>query len=434
MVRSGRLVVLAVMLTLPLIVPSAQPMVNATYRLLPTGELASYDAGVDPMAGTATLVSSGAEPHILVDKLGRSILIGDHTGVYVSLDGGASFFDSTPLYIDSRFIADGWALAQDDVGTIYASTTNGGVINVASSTNGGLSWQLASSTLAVDPGAIADRPWMAARGAGQVALVWNEGGQWNRCSYTTTGGLLWNRAAPGPFTWNYRPIAGIPAFDATGRLVFAGNGGVGGGAATLYRHPQSVPCGTGATFALQSIALPPVGAQLSTHVVANAEGIYLAAPTADNGAMTIIAYPGWTTNGMKRLTVSPPSLKNNVFGTIALRDNGELAVSWYSTPTAGDFQNGNFLGHWNVTTARVQNFWSASPTIVFQQVTTQANHVGSICMLGTNCDIFGGDRDLLDYFATDYDTAGNLHIAYSADGAGDSTQTRTYYAKLPALT
>lgn len=429
MVRLGWILVAAVVFTVPVLAPAAQPSAGMTYTLAPDGELTLLDQAVDPMAGTATVVSTGAEPHILVDKLGRSILIGDHQGVSMSLDGGNSWFDNTPNYINSQFIADGWALAQDGAGTIYASTTNGAVINVASSTNGGLSWQLLPGTFVVDAGAIADRPWMAARNTGQVAMIWNEGGLWERCSYSTNAGLTWTRTPPLPVTTNGIPIGGIPAFDKSGRLVFAGDGGIGGGAATLFRSPTSSPC----SGVWEQLALPAIGPQLSTHVVANSAGIYLAGPTADNSAIRIIGYPGFSTTGMKELTVSPPSLKANTFATIAVRDNGELSVTWYGTTASGNFQSGSFQGQWNVSNARVKNFWSATPTVVYTQVTSQSHHIGSICMLGTNCDIQGGDRDLLDYFATTYDAAGNLHVAYAADGAGDFSATRTYYAKLAAL-
>lgn len=433
MPRTGWLLLATVLLTLPTLAPAAQPFAGMTYTLRPDGSLALL--GVDPQGGTATLVSDGAEPHILVDRLGRSILVGDQLGVSISLDGGQTWFPNTPPFIpghDPIFgigIYDGWSLAQDDAGTIYASTTDGAIINVASSRNGGLTWDITPSTFVVDPGVIADRPWMAARGAGQVAVTWNEGGFWQRCAFTTNGGLTWSRTVPA-LTTNGLPIGGIPAFHTGGRLVYAGNGGVGGAAETLFRYPTASPC----AGVMQELDLPPVGDQLSTHVVTDPSGgIYLATPTPDNKAMTIVGYQGWDASTMKRLTVSPPSLLGNTFGTIAIRGNGELSVTWYSTAWPGNFQNPSFNGHWNVTNARVKDFWSATPTIVFQQVTTQSHHVGDICMLGTNCDVNGqGDRDLLDYFSTAYDAAGNLHVAYAADGA--TSQARTYYAKLPALT
>jgi hypothetical protein len=389
---------------------------------------------VDAPVFTST-VSNGAEPSILVDKLGRAILVGDHLGVLRSTNGGASWTRLTIRFIPGNVLGtgifDGWALAQDAAGTIYASTKDGAVINVATSLDGGATWQVLPSTLFVDGGGIADRPWLAARGNGQVAVSWNMGGAGiQRCDYSTDSGLTFTqRTSPAPgLSGNGIPIGGLPAWDAQNRLVFVGNGFGNGGAATLYRYPNP-PCGS----SLASLPLPSHGSQLSTQVATNSQGIYVATPTASSDAMQVIGFPGFTPIGNKTLAVSAPTLKGNTFGTIATRP-GEIAVGWYGTTTPGDFQTLGFDGQWNVYVTRIKDFWTATPQIRVDQVTATPNHVGDFCFAGTGCDVSAGsgDRDLLDYWQLTYDAAGNVHMAYGHDGATANAEVR--YAKLPVWT
>src|SRR5439155_6916440 len=89
---------------------------------------------------------------------------------------------------------DGVALAQDDAGTLYASDTDGSFIAVASSKNGGATWTTVENYVA-GASAIADRPWLAARGDGEVTLVWNAG-QVEMCSRSTDGGVTFTQASP----------------------------------------------------------------------------------------------------------------------------------------------------------------------------------------------------------------------------------------------
>lgn len=391
------------------------------------------DDGIEPTPAFATTVSEGAEPAVLVDKLGRSILIGDHLGVLRSTDDGATWTRISIPWIpgNHRFVGgiyDGWVFAQDDAGTIYASTTDGPAINVASSKDGGATWELGASTFVVEAGAIADRPWLAAKGNGIVAMHWNNGGMRQQCAYSTDGALTFpQRTAPGGLSGAAIPIGGQPAWDGNGRLVFAADGF--GTAATLYRYPNP-PCGTSVT----RLELPPLGNQMSTQVASDDGKLYIAGPKPDNDGVQLIGLPGFSLVGAKTLVLSPDAHKGTTFTTVATRP-GEIAVGWYGTATSGDFQTPGFNGQWNVYVARVKDFWTANPQIRVEQVTTTPNHVGDFCFQGTNCDLQGdaaGDRDLLDYWQMTYDTAGNLHLAYGHDGATANAEVR--YARLAAWT
>ena len=398
------------------------------------------DDGIPTTPVLTATVSDGAEPTILVDKLGRGMLVGDQKGVLRSTNGGLNWFRVNVPYIPGNHplvggIYDGWALAQDDAGTIYASTTDGAVINVASSVDGGATWQLGASTFVVDGGGIADRPWLAARGDGQVAVTWNVGGLGvQACEYSSDGAFTFTRrTVPVPLqsggvtpTGDGLAIGGLPAWYGNGQLVYAGNGF--GTAKTLYRY-AAPPCGT-TLFALQ---LPAAGDQMSTQVATDGTKIYVATPTPDNSGVQVIGYNTWTDAGRKTLVVSPATLKGATFTTIASRA-GEIAVGFYGTPTAGDFQTPGFNGQWNVYVARVKDFWTATPQVRIDQVTATPNHVGDFCFQGTNCDVDAesGDRDLLDYWQLTYDAAGNVHLAYGHDGATANAEVR--YAMLPVWT
>ncbi|HUR69447.1 MAG TPA: sialidase family protein [Candidatus Thermoplasmatota archaeon] len=388
------------------------------------GRALSTSVVVDAPVFTST-VSQGAEPSILVDRLGRGILVGDHLGVSRSTDGGATWTDVTPLFIPGHDpvtgtgIYDGWVVTQDPVSNrIYTSTTDGAVINVASSDDGGATWNLGPSEFVVDVGPIADRPWLAAKGGNTVAMIWNVGGSFEGCSASNDGGTTFTQRSTQT---NLRPIGGQPAWDSLGRLAFIGGG-------TLYRY-NGGPCSN----AVGSVDLPAHGKQISRQVASDSTGhLYTAIPSANNQQMQLLGFTGTTLAGSKTLVVSGATLKGNTFGTIASRP-GEIAVSWYGTTTTGDFNNVNFNGNWNVYVARVKDFWGASPQIRVDQITATPNHVGNFCFGGTSCDTGGsGDRDLLDYYQITYDTAGDLHLAYGHDGATANAEVR--YAFLPVWT
>lgn len=381
----------------------------------------------------------GAEPAILVDKLGRGILVGDNLGVHRSTDGGATWTTvdvpyvkpgtpkvSTPVVglTGSPIISEGWVFAQDDAGTIYASTTNGAIINVARSSDGGATWDVTPAGYVEDAGPLADRPWLAAYHTGTVAMIWNVGGETEACSASTDSGLTWTkRSIPvSILSGNGAPIGGRSEFDGSGRLVYFGNGG-----GTLYRYNAGV-CGA----AMTAMPLPPHGAQLSLQATTDAGHVYSAVPSAGNGAMEIW---GWNNTlnpaSLKRVVVSGPLLQGNTFGTIH-QQGGEIVAAWYGTETPGNFLDPTWTGEWNVYVAQVRDFWSATPKIVVTRVPTEPNHVGGFCFGGTSCDLGAtpGDRDLLDYFQVIHDAAGNAHVAYAHDGATSNVEVR--YAMVPA--
>lgn len=356
-------------------------------------------------------VSRGAEPSILVDQAGRWIWIGDTSGLSRSEDGGATWTRSPNPFLPGLF-GDGWALAQDADGALYAATTQGHLIGVARSDDGGATWATTASSLVTDAAAVADRPWLAARGAGEVALIQNAGVD-ERCSFSRDGGQTFlARNRPGYAT----PNPGNAVFGPDGALYFH-NG------ARLFRF--DAPC----EGIPRSVAEAPSGVQIFAQVDVDEAGhVYTALPTSNNGAMTLRGTLGVQGFTRKTLVVSPPALVGNTFGTVSVFGD-QVAVAWYGTERGGDFQDAAFDGAWNVYVARVQGFWTASPTITYARLSTEPNHVGDFCVNGIGCSTGDGDRDLLDYFMIDHGPDGALHVAYGHDGTGARAEVR--YARLP---
>lgn len=402
--------ILLLALTLGCLAPGAAPPVADAPHATPPAEAGGEHANLWLLDGARpsvdASVSGGNEPMVLVDAQHKFVWIGDTAGLHRSADGGATWRDSPFPFVPFVF-TDGWSLAQDADGVLYASTTDGPLIGVARSTDGGASWETTVSSKVVDASYIADRPWIAARGHGEVALVWNAG-TFEGCSGSTDGAQTFlNRGLPGYMTANF----GNLVVDGLGRY-YGSNG------ATLDRF--TVSC-----RGPYPLRLPPSGAQIFTQVaVDSADHQYVAQPSPDNARMEARGFAHMSTSGAKTLVVSDPVLRSNTFGAIAAH-GGELAVAWYGTETPGDPTADGFPGAWNVYVARIQGFWTDAPTVTVTRLTTAPNHVGPFCMSGVTCT---SNRALGDYMSVAYDDAGNLHVAYVADTAG--VQVR--YAYLPA--
>lgn len=358
-------------------------------------------------------ISTGAEPSIMVSKDGTAIFISDQIAVYRSLNNGATWTRLSNPMIETVFvqIQDGVALAEDDAGRIYIADTNGPIVGVASSADKGTTWDIQSKVTEV--GAIVDRPWLAANGDGNVYLITNtlRGQQREECAHSEDAGQTWldrsivNAATPNP---------GNAVLDSRGRLWFS-NGG------TLWKW--SAPCGNNRV----PIDQPDQGPQILTQVgIDSSDRIYIAQPSTDSTKMMLVGYLG-TGSAFRSIALSPPDLRSNTFGAISV-DGDEIAVSWYGSESPGDPSNGNFNGAWNVFVARLSaaDFWANDPpTLAYDRLTTEPNHVGGFCMNGVTCT---GDRDLLDYFGVDHAPDGTVHIAYGHDGATSNAEVR--YARL----
>lgn len=399
-----------------------------------------------PPPAASAKVSGGAEPEILVDQAGEFILIGDTSGVYVSTDGGLHWNEPYIPFTGGLF-GDGIGLAQDDAGTVYATSTNGQTIQVARSTSPNESWQRGQFFVDVAP--IADRPWVAARGDGQVAIIYYDFGRTfqEHCLLSLDHGDTFPQRSLRP--WGAPPNAGNAVFT-DGDLYWADEDTVyrrSGSTGPLGRaHVCSNPIDSREVF-------DAIGHQVFTRVATDGQAVYTAAPTSDGGKIQIVGMDGFD-EPMQRFTLNPTdgtdSLHSNTFvalsanSTQAAINSTQVAITWYGSETKGDPTDPSFDGAWNVYTARIQGFWEmengteltcTSKNVTCNRLTEEPNHKGEICMAGSLCDT---DRDLLDYFDADHGPDGSLHVAYGDDWAGTATNggqasPKVKYARLAPL-
>lgn len=393
-----------------------------------------------PRPASTTEISDGSEPVILADAFHQDrVWIADTSGIHRSTDNG-----DTWEALSSPFLAwvDGIDLAQDDAGTLYATTTNGATITFSLSTDGGDTWQGTPATLlprsqVLDGGGVADRPWMAAHGDGQLGLTWNPGTNppGTRCVASADGGQSWADRGVSKSTI----IAGENSFDEEGNLYWAIRG-------ELYRlEPVDVSVGDARTLCaapVDQVTAFDAGVQAMSQTDTAGSTVYTAAPSADEAAIEVAFTASWP--GLDRFTLDPTleedgeekQLATNTFVTLSATQD-ELAIGWYGSEDGGDFTSSAFDGVWNVYVAQVENPEShdgetltcSDADVTCTRATTAPNHEGPICPDGVACDV---DRDLLDYFMVDHGPDGVLHVAYADDydDGSDSSDVETHYAKV----
>lgn len=365
---------------------------------------------LDQPKPAATRVSGGAEPSVLATADGERLFIGDTSGVYRSTNGGSSWTKLNLPFI-TPVNCDGYALAEDAAGSLYVAGTTCAALRTARSDDGGASWTNVLEVLDVSP--IADRPWIGAGPAGDVTVLFYDFGRTfsESCLRSDTGGLVFHDRS----LLSSPPNAGNVVYDDAGRIHYAVD-------ETLYtRNGQC-------RFPATSFEMADGhGDQVFTQVATDGDAVYLAVPGRGNVNIQVAGTTDRETRTVHLL--DPAALETHTFATISAHGD-EVAVAWYASETPGDPTDPNFDGAWNVYVARITDFWSATPTISYQRLSDEPNHVGDICMGGTGCGS-ANDRDLLDYFMIDHGPDGTLHVAYGHDGEGSSSEVR--YARLPAL-
>ena len=421
----GRLHLVAVVAALVL-VPGCVTLSSAPAPApAPTAADAPEDADAGPVnrflleapRPYGTRVSGGAEPSILASRDGTTVWIGDTAGIHRSQDGGVSWQRLSDPFVGGLF-TDGWAMAEDDVGRLYVVVTNGQAISLAVSGDKGTTWEHVNHL--VDFSGVADRPWVAARGDGEVAVIFYDAVRTTRevCVRSDDAGRTF--LVRHLNNVNVYPNAGNAAYGPDGALYYA-TGAMTYQWARACEDPfKRMPHGSA------------TGAQIFTQVSVDAAGdVYVARPSADNSQVVLSGTHGMVGGTRKTLVVSPPELASNTFVTLSAGD-GEVVVAWYGSETAGNPSDPGFAGAWNVYVARVSGFWTDSPAVTYARLTTEPNHVGDFCMSGVTCGVGGGggDRDLLDYFMVDHAPDGGVHVAYGHDGTGSRAEVR--YARLPA--
>ncbi len=356
-----------------------------------------------PFGTTHGGVSGGAEPMILTDAAGTYVWIGDSSGGYYSTNNGTSWSKMAPLALGLHALNDGWALAEDENGNLYAADLSDNHIDVGRSNDGGRTWNQKGYYAGVSGSA--DRPWLAARGGALVLFYFDAPavatGFFEHCARSTDGGLTFldREPAAGP------PQGGKAFYDANGHFYYSQSGG------TLYRFAST--CLAGAQ------AIPMItNAGVNNMIQADVEGTDLYMAAATGGAAQITLAGSHDGAAAKRIVVSPAELKANTYATVSVH-GGQVAVAWYGSTTGGDPSVAGYSGQFDVYLSVVDDFWSDAPTVRTLKVSPTPNHSGYICMDGIGCTT---GRGLLDYFMVDHDKWGGIHVAYADDTSGSSVK------------
>jgi PKD repeat protein len=351
-------------------------------------------SGLPILTPVGAAVSDGSEPDILADKAGRYVWIGDTSGGHWSTDNGTTW-NAMPDTGLGFALSDGWSLAQDDAGSLYAGVLADNRITVSRSDDGGSSW--AEENLVAGVWTVVDRPWIAADGDGEVVLFYVAAagvfvGIDEHCARSTDGAATFTDQMPVAAS----PQGGKAFYDAAGRFYFARTTG------DLYRFDST--CSGGSTILRM---VDDLGVNNMLQGDASGTDVYMAAA---DGAQRIVLAGSRDGGPVKQLVLSPPQLKANTFATVSAH-GGQVAVAWYGSETPGDLSSAGYNGEVRVYMAVVDDFWGL-PTIRRLQLTEEPNHRGTICMGGIACT---SGRDLLDYFMVDHDIWGGLHVAYVDD-------------------
>jgi PKD repeat protein len=389
--------------------PAPAPASAATAKTLESQGHASAQAGQLlplPRGVAATSISGGSEPLVVASHDGKMVWIGDSTGGYYSSDNGTTWAHMPDLNFNLAFI-DGWALAEDGSGALYAADLNDNHVDVGRSINGGQSW--ASITDFAGVSGTADRPWLAAQGDGEVVLFYFDApavvtGVYEHCARSTDKGATWLDRDPmaGP------PQGGSAFFDASGHFYYSQDSGV------LYKFGGTCLGGaSGSTMV--------AGADVNNMISAASDGdrVYMAAAT-NIGTHVVLAgtAPGAS---LKTLVLNPPSLQSNTYAAVAAR-NGLVAVTWLGSTTPGDPRLSSYGGTFGVYLALVQDFWG-TPKVTVMQLAAGTHH-GWICMNGISCT---SGRSLADYMGVAIDKWGGTHAVF----VNDTGSPGVFYVHVP---
>jgi hypothetical protein len=110
-----------------------------------------------------------------------------------------------------------------------------------------------------------------------------------------------------------------------------------------------------------------------------------------------------------------PASQTAVFPAIAGGDRGKVDLIWLGAN--GVTSPNDPTAQWNVYFAQSLRAAAATPAWSVGQISTSVMHRGDICNQGLNCNIFGGNRNLLDFISVGEDAHGNANAVWTDDAS-----------------
>jgi hypothetical protein len=387
------------------------------------------------------------------DSLGSNGLPYDYLGTFDSFPSG------TPIGGGDCDIATGGLPPQNGYDNLALSSLSAADITVNESPDGGKTLKTTPNPFgSLVPGD--DRQWNAAdTGIGQVYMVVHDLATDNiQFGSSIDGGYTYTRPAvggqaidftqvPGALTNNYfgEPVvdprthliyvpflAGATAEDAANGVIDAVYLAVG--------NPCAISCAAGSPIADvkwtdYTVYGPQQGASFGyifpSAAIDAAGNVYVSWSDDSHVWITHSSMPAaggpWTapvemdgglnshSNVMQWIVGGAAGIVDAVWYSAQLTGSGTTCPSGTTgTPNDSNGVNNNCFDSWNVEFAQSRD---QGTTFSYSQVVAQ-NHVGSLCTQGLNCNLNGGNRNLLDFFQVALDPAGAANIAFADDLSG----------------
>lgn len=301
-------------------------------------------------------------------------------------------------------------LAEDESGRAYfvdltMLATNG----LAVSEDSGKTWTASQNPLIGVP--LADRPWLAAFGDGQVYVKYLHLQLGQRVARSEDAGRTFVEdvgipcGSAGPLVADVASRTVLTACADTEELVVFRTGEGAMSWERLVVAPLGGESGAAADFPVVAVARPGqyVAAwREASAKYANGTTIRLSA-THDSGK-------SWSAP----LDASPLA-HTRVFPWVDADAAGRIAVVWYGTETLGDPNEVDAAWHPMLATYSIAEASNALSRTSVVRLVQGSVHDGSICTAGLACVVEGRaeDRRLLDFFEVDIDANGRAHVTWT---------------------
>lgn len=370
--------------------------------LLSTLPLLAARSGVG--AGPVTVGATGGfagEPQIAVGRDG-TVLVSATNPLYVSVDGGASFYDAMNEDVSLSSSSDS-SVAMDPAGRIYYAVDwpGPGSTEVCSSDDHGHRWSCNPFAMA----GVTDRMWIAAPDASVTYLVTNVGAYQTTLLASADGGVTWSTVATG-----------FKVLDpATGPLAFQRSPGAPALPVQPYNHVGSYigvfDYAEGGSLVLpHATPLPPSNAIPSAQF--DAAGALYIASEENVGAGTGLVVgrspdrgASWTVDH-----VPTPGIATVTFESVAAGSPGHVGVVFYGSALAGDPKNIAADAPWDAWWAESWDADAASPTWTLTRLDPGV-HAGPICAC-TSTSTSGSAHFAYDFISATIDANDDAHAAW----------------------